>query len=68
MTYEDIRARLATWSIAEFDASPLMDQWSFNDSHWCNFLGDLVEFSNSLDPATPCGIVGGQITECLWRL
>ena len=37
-----------------------MDQWSFNDSHWCNFLGDLVEYANSVDPDTPCGIVGGQ--------
>ena len=61
VSYDDIRAKLATWSIAEFDASPLMDQWSFNDSLWCNYLGGLVEFSNSLDPATPCGIVGGQM-------
>lgn len=61
VSYEDIRPKLATWSIAEFDASPLMDQWSFNDSHWANFLGGLVEYANSLDSATPCGIVGGQM-------
>ena len=60
LTYEDIRPKLSAWSIREFDASALMDQWSFNDSYWCNFLGDLVEFSNTLDPDTPCGIVGGQ--------
>ena len=60
VSYDDIRTKLATWSIAEFDASPLMDQWSFNDSQWCNYVGGLVGFSNSLDPATPCGIVGGQ--------
>ncbi len=59
-TYEGLRPNLARWRMAEFDASPLMDQWSFNDSHWCNFLGDLVMFANSLDPDTPCGIVGGQ--------
>ncbi len=59
-SYDDIRKQLASWSIAEFDASPLMDQWSFNDSTWCNFIGDLVEFSNELDPQTPCGLVGGQ--------
>jgi hypothetical protein len=59
-SYEDLGTRLATWSIAEFDASPLMDQWSFNDSLWCNYVGGLVEFANSLDPATPCGLVGGQ--------
>jgi hypothetical protein len=60
ITYEDIRPRLASWSVKEFDASPLMDQWTFNDSYWNNFIGDLVEDSNSLDPATPCGWVGGQ--------
>ena len=60
VSYDDVRTKLANWSIAEFDASPLMDQWSFNDSLWCNYLGGLVEFSNTLDPATPCGIVGGQ--------
>ena len=60
ITYEDIRPHLAEWSVGEFDASPLMDQWSFNDSYWCNFIGDLVEYANSLDPRTPCGFVGGQ--------
>jgi hypothetical protein len=59
-TYNDIQPKLATWSIADFDASPLMDQWTFNDSWWNNFIGDLVEYSNSIDPATPVGWVGGQ--------
>jgi hypothetical protein len=61
ISYEDLRAQLASWTLAEFDASPLMDQWSFNDSQWANFVGGLVEFANTLDPATPCGIVGGQM-------
>ncbi len=60
ITYDDVRGHLPEWTVKEFDASPLMDQWSFNDSIWCNFLGDLVEFANRLDPDTPCGIVGGQ--------
>ena len=60
ITYDEIRPHLASWSLREFDASPLMDQWSFNDSHWCCFLGDLVEYANTVDPDTPCGIVGGQ--------
>ncbi len=60
VTYDAIRPHLPTWSVREFDAGPLMDQWTFNDSVWCNFLGDLVEFANSVDPDTPCGIVGGQ--------
>lgn len=58
--YEELRPHLAEWSLREFDASPLMDQWTFNDSYWNNFLGDLVEYANRVDPRTPCGFVGGQ--------
>jgi hypothetical protein len=61
VSYDDIRLQLAAWSISQFDASPLMDQWSFNDSCWCNFIGGLVAYANGLDPATPCGVVGGQM-------
>ena len=60
VSYDDIRPKLATWTIKDFDASPLMDQWTFNDALWANFLGGLVQDANALDPATPCGIVGGQ--------
>jgi hypothetical protein len=60
ITYEDIRPRLAEWSVRDFDASPLLDQWTFNDSVWCNFIGGLVEYANTVDPHTPCGLVGGQ--------
>jgi len=59
-TYEEILGKLPEWSIAEFDASPVMDQWTFNDSVWLNFIGELVEYANAVDPATPCGFVGGQ--------
>jgi hypothetical protein len=60
ITYNEIWPKLMGWSVASFDASQLMDQWSFNDSYWNNFLGELVEHTNSVDPATPCGFVGGQ--------
>jgi len=60
ITYDQIRPMLKTWRIRGFDASQLMDQWTFNDSYWCNFLGELVEYANSVDPDTPCGFVGGQ--------
>lgn len=60
ITYDAIRGKLREWRVADFDASPLLDQWTFNDSYWNNFLGDLVEYANTLDPATPCGYVGGQ--------
>ncbi len=60
ITYDAIRPKLPEWSIARFDASQLMDQWTFNDSYWNNFIGDLVAYANRIDPATPVGFVGGQ--------
>ena len=60
ISYEDLREKLPTWDISTFDASPLMDQWTFNDTHWANTLGTLTQYANTLDPATPCGLVGGQ--------
>lgn len=60
VSYDALWPKLAQWSVKEFDASRLMDQWTFNDSYWNNFLGDLVEYANSIDPDTPCGYVGGQ--------
>jgi hypothetical protein len=60
ISYEDIRPNLPTWTVETFDVSTLLDQWSFNDSYWCNFLGGLVEYANTIDPNTPCGIVGAQ--------
>ncbi|MCF6312145.1 MAG: beta-galactosidase trimerization domain-containing protein [Verrucomicrobiales bacterium] len=60
ITYNDLRKNLATWSLGEFDCAQLMDQWTYNDAYWANYLGQLVEYSNSIDPATPCGFVGGQ--------
>lgn len=60
ISYEEIRPKLAEWAVKDFDASPLMDQWTFNDSQWANLIGGLVQDANAIDPATPCGIVGGQ--------
>jgi hypothetical protein len=60
ITYNDFWPKLKGFSVATFDASQLMDQWSFNDSYWNNFLGDLVEYANTVDPDVPVGYVGGQ--------
>jgi len=46
--------------IKDLDFSPLLDRITYNDGVWANFLGTLVEHSNSIDPTTPCGFVGGQ--------
>ncbi len=61
VSYEQLRTKLPDWSVKDFDCSQLMDQWTFNDSHWNNFLGGLVEHANRVDPATPCGYVGVQV-------
>ena len=60
ISYDSLLPQLKRWSVKDFDCSQLMDQLSFNDSVWNNFLGELVEYANTIDPATPCGHVGGQ--------
>ena len=60
ISYEHLRAKLAGWTVDAFNVSQLMDQWTFNDSYWNNFIGGLVAYANSVDPDTPCGYVGGQ--------
>jgi len=60
ITYDNVRGYLPTWRVRDFGAAQLMDQWTFNDSYWNNFIGDLVEYANTVDPHTPCGWVGGQ--------
>ena len=46
--------------LKDLDFSPLLDRITYNDSVWANFIGRLVDYSNSLDPDTPCGFVGSQ--------
>lgn len=60
ISYNNLRKDLASKKLKDLNFSQLMDQWTFNDSHWNNFLGDLVDFGNSVDPDTPVGFVGAQ--------
>ena len=60
ISYDNYLGNLSGWKVKTFDASQLMDQWTFNDSLWNNLLGDLVEYANSVDPEIPCGYEGGQ--------
>ena len=59
-SYDSLTGTLAGWKVKDFDVSQLMDQWTFNDSLWNNFLGDLVTYANTIDPDRPCGYEGGQ--------
>jgi len=47
-------------ALREIDFSPLLDRITYNDGVWANLIGNLVEFANSVDGETPCGIVGAQ--------
>ncbi|MFC1479230.1 hypothetical protein ACFL6F_01415, partial [Planctomycetota bacterium] len=44
----------------EWNLSPWMDAISYMDSQFNNIVGKLVNFTNELDPETPCGFVGGH--------
>jgi hypothetical protein len=59
VTPEFTKAQLGK-PLKDLDFSPLVDRMTYNDSLWANFVGRLVEHSNTLDPDTPCGFVGGQ--------
>jgi len=38
VSYNDFWPKLFQWQLKDFDASRLMDQWTFNDSYWNNFI------------------------------
>ncbi len=46
--------------LSQWNLSPWCDRLSYMDSQFLNVVGDLVDLSNSVDPETPCGYVGGQ--------
>ncbi|HEX6900572.1 MAG TPA: beta-galactosidase trimerization domain-containing protein [Thermoanaerobaculia bacterium] len=46
--------------LREIDLSPFLDRMTYQDSVWADFVGDLVERCQRLDPETPCGLVGAQ--------
>ncbi len=60
VSYDSVREKLGNWTLAQFDCHQFMDQLTFNDSHWANYLGELVEYGNSVDPDIPVGYVGSQ--------
>lgn len=59
VTPDDTR-KLLDRPLGRLDFSPLLDRLSYNDSVWASLIGEMVEYSNSLDPTTPCGFVGSQ--------
>ncbi|MFH1998573.1 MAG: hypothetical protein ABIK28_02780, partial [Planctomycetota bacterium] len=40
ISYDAIQPRLKRWTVKDFDCSPLMDAWTFNDAAWNNMIHD----------------------------
>ncbi|HVR85025.1 MAG TPA: beta-galactosidase, partial [Planctomycetota bacterium] len=59
-SYEAFRTQLAPSTLGKLNLSPWCDWRSFMDTQMASTLAELTRFSNSLDPATPAGFVGGQ--------
>jgi hypothetical protein len=59
-SYEAVRPRLAPGELGKLNLSPWCDWRSFMDTQFAATMAELTRYSNSLDPATPAGFVGGQ--------
>ncbi len=59
-SFEDVRAAHAAPPFARWNLSRWMDWRSYMDTQFADCLADLTRFTNTLDPATPAGFVGGQ--------
>jgi hypothetical protein len=64
-SFEAYRAQLKPDALGKINLSPWCDWRSFMDTQWADSLADLTRYSNSLDPDTPAGYVGGH-TPCVW--
>ncbi|MCP4672189.1 MAG: hypothetical protein GY857_12885 [Desulfobacula sp.] len=59
-SFEEIRKHLSKRNLSGWNLSPWMDFRRFMDFQFSSVLSDLVRYSNSIDPETPTGFVGGQ--------
>jgi len=59
-SFEDVRGAHTTPPFAKWNLSRWMDWRSYMDTQFADCVADLARFTNSLDPATPAGFVGGQ--------
>jgi len=59
-SFEDVRAAHAAPPFAKWNLSRWMDWRTYMDTQFADCLAGLARFTNTLDPATPAGFVGGQ--------
>ena len=60
VSFEDVRRAHTRPPLAKWNLSRWMDWRSYMDTQFADCLAALARYTNSLDPATPAGFVGGQ--------
>src|SRR5262249_54969616 len=58
--FEEVRTSASAPPLASWNLSPWMDWRHFMDYQFAQVLADLTRYTNTLDPRTPAGFVGGQ--------
>jgi hypothetical protein len=59
-SFEEVRAAHTAPPFARWNLSRWMDWRSYMDTQFADCLAGLARFTNTLDPTTPAGFVGGQ--------
>jgi len=59
-SFEQIRGRHTKPPLARWNLSRWMDWRRYMDTQFADCLADLTRYTNTLDPRTPAGFVGGQ--------
>ncbi|KPK41841.1 MAG: hypothetical protein AMK72_14860, partial [Planctomycetes bacterium SM23_25] len=60
VSFEDVRGAHTRPPFARWNLSRWMDWRTYMDTQFADCLAELARYTNSLDPATPAGFVGGQ--------
>ncbi len=60
VSFEGIRKAHSSGPFRNWKLAQWMDWRSYMDSQFASVLGELSRYSNSIDPTTPAGFVGGQ--------
>jgi len=59
-SFEEIREHAQKPPLSRWNLAPWLDFRQFMDFQFASVLSELTRYSNSLDPKTPAGFVGGQ--------
>lgn len=59
-SFEEVRKKARKPPISAWNLAPWMDFRQFMDFQFASVLSELTRYTNSLDPKTPAGFVGGQ--------